>query len=103
MPSDITPQQYVERQPRATTVDVRTPDEYDAGHLEGAYNVDFKADDFAERFDALGLEKDQTVYLHCGSGNRSGKAAELLRGRGYTKAVNAGGFKELAAAGEPTA
>jgi phage shock protein E len=101
MPSDITPKQYVEREPRATTVDVRTPEEFSQGHLENALHADFKADDFEQRFEALGLEKDQTVYLYCGSGNRSGQAAQRMRDRGYTQLVNAGGFKDLAEAGEP--
>jgi rhodanese-related sulfurtransferase len=103
MPSDIRPSEFLDRDPSAPVLDVRTPQEFAEGHLEGARNVDFLSDDFEQQFDALDLPKDQTVYLHCRSGGRSQKAAELLRSKGYSDAVNAGGFEDLAKAGAPTA
>ncbi len=103
MPSDIRPSEFLARDTSALVLDVRTPKEYAEGHLQGTQNVDFLADDFEKKFDALDLPKDQKVYLHCRSGARSGKAAEMLRKKGYTDAVNAGGFEDLAKAGAPTA
>lgn len=103
MPSDIRPSEFLSRDTSAPVLDVRKPDEYAEGHLQGAQNVDFLAPDFEQKFDALDLPKDQTIYLHCRSGNRSGKAAEMLRKKGYTGAINAGGFPDLVQAGAQTA
>ncbi len=92
-PSDFLAQQ----QPGDVVLDVRTPAEYAAGHLDGADNVDVLAPDFAARVDAL--DRKQTYYLYCRSGNRSGQAARRMKEMGFEKAYNVGGFEALAAAG----
>lgn len=91
-----------QRKDRDPVLDVRTPKEYGEGHLEGAINVDVKADDFQKRIEELDLPKDQRVYLYCRSGGRSGKATGILREMGYQEAYNVGGFDDLAAAGADT-
>jgi 3-mercaptopyruvate sulfurtransferase SseA len=40
----------------AEVIDVRTPEEFDAGHLDGAVNIDYQADDFADRVEELPRE-----------------------------------------------
>ncbi|MCU0390255.1 MAG: rhodanese-like domain-containing protein [Thermoflexibacter sp.] len=45
------------------------------------------------------MDRDQTYYLYCRSGARSGKAAEMLEQAGFSKVFNVGGFEELANAG----
>lgn len=82
----------------AELVDVRTPEEYAAGHLAGAANIDLSADDFDERIAALDLEADHVVY--CASGRRADEAITAMRSAGFTGVlVNAGGFEDLADAG----
>mgnify|MGYP001113071078 CR=1 FL=1 len=67
-------------------LDVRTPEEYVAGHIAGAININVQSDDFSET--ALNeLSKDSTVYVYCRSGRRSLTAAEILAKLGY-KVVN---------------
>lgn len=67
-------------------LDVRTPEEYVAGHIAGAININVQSDDFSEM--ALNeLSKDSTVYVYCRSGRRSLTAAEILAKLGY-KVVN---------------
>lgn len=81
-------------------LDVRTPEEFAEGHLEGAVLIDFYDADFAEQLAAL----DPTVaYLvYCRSGNRSGQAMSVMDDLQFTSAVNVdGGIIAWAAAGLP--
>ncbi|MFD2247126.1 rhodanese-like domain-containing protein [Pontibacter ruber] len=82
---------------KAVLVDVRTPAEFEAGHLEGAKNADFLSGDFAKEMQ--NWDKNKTYYLYCASGNRSGKAAKLMEEAGFKKIYNIGGYSELKTAG----
>lgn len=85
----------------AVVIDVRTPEEFAAGHLQGAENIDVQAADFHERVGKL--DPDATYVLYCRSGSRAGAAAQMMTDMGFTDVVNAGGFDTLAAAGLPSA
>jgi len=65
----------------AQLVDVRTPGEFQNGHLKNAMNIDWKADDFADK--AAALDKDKPVFVYCMSGPRSSAAAEKLQEMGF--------------------
>lgn len=67
-------------------VDVRTPQEYAEGHIDGALNINVQSDDFKELAQRE-LSKDSTVLVYCRSGRRSLDAAEILTSVGY-KVVN---------------
>ena len=84
-----------------TVIDVRTPAEYDAGHVDGALLIDVQAADFEERIAELDPGAPYLVY--CRSGRRSAIAAEAMADAGFTDIVDAGGFDALAQAGAPTA
>lgn len=62
-------------------LDIRTPDEFKGGHLEGAKNIDFLADGFAEKIGEL--DKDTPYLVHCRSGGRSGRSLELFKKLGF--------------------
>ncbi|WP_339630674.1 rhodanese-like domain-containing protein [Bizionia echini] len=64
-------------------VDVRTPDEFNAGHITNAKNIDFFAPSFERQFEKLNKEKP--VYIYCRSGARSKKAASKLSAMGFTE------------------
>lgn len=82
-------------------LDVRTPEEFAAGHLPGARNLDFFAPDFRQRLEALALEK-RPVLLYCRSGNRSVRACDLMRRLGMEEVLHlAPGFRAWHAAGLP--
>ena len=74
--------------------DVRTPEEYDLGHIKGAVNIDFKNEEiFYRSFEKL--DKSKPVYLYCRSGNRSKKSADILIELGFSKVYDLnGGFIE---------
>lgn len=63
-------------------LDVRTAEEYSAGHIPSSINIDVLADGFAEKADSL-LNKKRPVALYCRSGKRSKKAADILAKKGY--------------------
>ncbi|GGM89599.1 hypothetical protein GCM10010967_23020 [Dyadobacter beijingensis] len=84
---------------KAYLVDVRTPEEFDGGHLQYATNINFNSPDFKAQI--AKLDKHKPVYLYCRSGNRSGKAADTLKTLGFHSYYNIGGFEQLKADGFP--
>lgn len=82
-------------------LDVRTPEEFAAGHVEGAILVDFFDDDFAEQL--AELDPDVPYLLYCNSGNRSGQTIEILQELGFTDVADVdGGIQAWASEGLPT-
>lgn len=100
---DLTPADFHARRTDIDPVlDVRTPAEFGQGHVVGARNVDVMAPDFRQQVEALELDPSRPVYLYCRSGNRSGKAASILRDMGFDDAYNVGGLTGLVQAGVET-
>ena len=58
-------------------LDVRTAEEFKAGHIEGALNIDVLESDFMKKSISR-IPEGKTVALYCRSGNRSKKAANVL-------------------------
>ena len=73
-----------------TVVDVRTQDEWNRGHLEGALHIEWQ--DILQL--SSDINKDEKIYLYCRSGNRSGKATKILEDAGYINVINAGSIQE---------
>ena len=71
----------------AKLVDVRTPGEFSAGHIDGAVNVPLHELD--GRVMELG-DVDKPIVLYCRSGARSGKAKRLLGTHGFTEVHDLG-------------
>ncbi len=93
-------QQVVEQNAGLVLLDVRTPEEYNQGHLEGAINIDFKAADFEKQVSSL--DPSKTYLLYCKSGNRSGQANTIMLKKGFKNLFNSGaGFEALKEAGLP--
>ncbi|MCL1599573.1 MAG: rhodanese-like domain-containing protein [Actinomycetia bacterium] len=63
-------------------LDIRTPEEFGQGIIEGAINIDFYASDFADQLDTL--DKDAHYVVYCRSGNRSGQARSTFEKLGFT-------------------
>ncbi|MBX3274253.1 MAG: rhodanese-like domain-containing protein [Sandaracinaceae bacterium] len=73
----------------ALLLDVRTPAEFAAGHLDGARNIPLG--ELASRAGELG-DAGRDVVVYCASGMRSRSAQGLLRRRGFTKVHDLGGM-----------
>lgn len=82
-----------------TIIDVRLPEEFAAGHVVGAVNINVDGADFESRIAELDTEEPYLVY--CRSGNRSARAAEQMEAAGIADIADAGGLADLAAAGAP--
>lgn len=78
-----------------TWIDVRTPEEFAAGHVEGAVNIPYT--EITARIGEVTLDKDALLYLYCRSGRRSGIATEALENAGFSHVVNIGGLKDAQA------
>lgn len=79
-----------------TVIDVRTPEEFAAGHVEGAINVNLQDPAFATRI--AELDKNDTYLVYCRSGNRSATAATKMRSIGLD-VYDGGGLGDMADAG----
>lgn len=77
-------------------IDVRTPEEFAAGHIADAANIPLQK--FQSGF-MLNSAKDKPVYVYCRSGNRSNEAAEILRAAGYQNVIDLGAMTEVQALG----
>lgn len=79
----------------AVVIDVRTPEEYAVGHIEGALNIPF--DQIAKGIRSIkGLTKDQTVLVYCRTGRRSEIAKAALEQEGYKRVLDGGAIDDLA-------
>jgi rhodanese-related sulfurtransferase len=81
----------------AAIIDVRTPEEWDAGHLEGAIRIGIADADFVQQLETL--DKSADYYIYCRSGNRAGQAIDYMKSAGFTgKLVNGGAVANASAA-----
>ncbi|MBT8203741.1 MAG: rhodanese-like domain-containing protein [Eudoraea sp.] len=75
----------------AVLIDVRTPEEFAEGHLEGAINYNWYDEGFAQQFEAIG--KNKKIYVYCKVGGRSASAAKFLDSLGYSRIIDlTGGY-----------
>ena len=69
--------------PAFVILDVRTPAEYGQGHIAGAQLLDYKSDRFSAGLERL--DKTKTYLVYCRTGNRSGRALQLMKSSGFGK------------------
>ena len=82
-------------------VDIRTPDEYGAGHLQSAANCDWYSSDFLAQIKSS-YPKGTPLAIYCRSGKRSAAAAKKLAKAGYVVFNLTGGYLAWTEAGKPT-
>jgi rhodanese-related sulfurtransferase len=76
----------------AVIIDVRTPAEFAAGHLEGAANMDSASATLESDLNAL--DKDAEYQLYCRSGVRAGAVQQLMKDLGFTNVTSLGGMEQ---------
>ena len=87
-------------QPGVIILDVRTPEEFNAGHITNAININLEGYDFSSEVSKL--DKNATVAVYCRSGNRSGVATDQMAEIGFTDMYDMqGGIVDWEAAGGP--
>ena len=72
-----------QKDPDLVVLDVRTADEFAAGHVPGARNVSHEL--LASRIDELATARDKQVVLYCRSGRRTLLAEDVLRKAGFKR------------------
>lgn len=76
-------------------VDVRTPEEYAAGHIGEALNYNVNGADFKKQVESL--DKSKPVLVYCKMGGRSARAAKMLEEMGFTTIYDLeGGYTDWA-------
>ena len=78
----------------ALVIDVRSPEEFRAGHLPKALNIPL--DRIETALPSRVKDKNQVLLLHCRSGARSGVAKKKLQSLGYGNAFNLGSYGRAA-------
>lgn len=68
---------------KGVLIDVRSPQEFRAGHIKKAVNIDFRSPNFTSGFSKY--KKDQPIFLYCRSGMRSMLGGRKLSKLGYTE------------------
>lgn len=66
---------------KVTVIDVRTPQEYQDGHIKNAQNINVQSADFKAKME--NFDKDKPIYIYCRSGARSAKAGKILEDMGF--------------------
>jgi len=77
----------------ALLVDVRSAEEFNKDHLEGAINIEW--DKTQALMIAIGMDTRRPVVFYCRTGNRAGKSIVELKARGYSNIFNATGLEAL--------
>src|SRR5437899_6117949 len=81
-------------------LDVRTPEEFAAGHIAGAKNIDINTPDFEKKITEL--DKSKTYLVHCAAGGRSARACNKMSKLDFTNCYNlVGGMHAWERAGKP--
>ena len=79
----------------ALLIDVRSPEEYSGGHIEGSVNIPHTEVDRIR--DLIGEDRSREVVFYCRSGRRVGWVMDALEKEGYTGLFNATGWEALEA------
>jgi len=77
----------------ALLIDVRTPEEFADGHIDGAINIPYEETDALAA--AIGADKQRPVVVYCRSGHRAGLAKTELEKEGFGNIFNASGYEAL--------
>ena len=82
--NQLTPAQFAEviEIPDVVILDVRTPAEFEEGHIDGAINIDIHSHEFSVQISVL--NKDAHYAVYCRSGNRSSYACQDMQDLGIT-------------------
>ena len=81
-------------------LDIRTPGEYQSGHLQNAIMIDFYAQSFADEIGRL--DRDKSYLVYCRSGNRSARSMDLFKKLQFQKIYHlTSGIREWISKGLP--
>lgn len=79
----------IQQMPVAPIIDVRTPAEFEKGHVAKAKNINWNGDNFDQEIATF--DKSKPILVYCLSGGRSGAAAAKMRANGFKEVYEMGG------------
>lgn len=79
-----------------TIIDVRTPEEFAEGHVQGAVNLNVEDGTLEARL--ASLDPNGTYRVYCRSGRRSALAAQLMASKGFSQVADLGALEDAARA-----
>jgi rhodanese-related sulfurtransferase len=79
--SYLTPEELAAKKGELVLIDVRTPQEFASGHIEGALNINMLDENFKNELEAL--DRTKAVSVYCKVGSRSARAAAIMREMGF--------------------
>ena len=86
---ELNPDQFahsMQAHPKAILLDVRTPEEFESGHLPGALNINVQGLDFHEQIE--NLDPHNAYFVYCRSGGRSAAACRYMDSKGFEEVYN---------------
>lgn len=100
--ANLSPQEFIAKvksTKNAQLLDVRTPQEWQAGKITSSSCINVNDAAFKQQIEKL--DKNKPVFVYCAAGGRSSKAAPILQQAGFKYIYNltGGGYKDLANAG----
>lgn len=84
--------QKVDASKATAIIDVRTPDEYASGHLQGAVNINVESPEFDSQ--VATMDKEGIYLLYCHSGRRASIALDRMHSLGFKNLTNLGGYQD---------
>lgn len=102
LPLNVNAEQVVKQQVQTIKaegiwIDVRSAEEFQQGHLEGAINIEHT--EIANKISQIAPDKNQPINLYCRSGRRAEVALNELKKLGYSNITNHGGYEDLIKSG----
>lgn len=77
----VNPSEFKEKSTNQVIIDIRTPQEFSQGHIEGAININYFDSSFLNQIGQY--DKSKPVFLYCRSGNRTSSAAAKIAKLGF--------------------
>lgn len=77
----LTPTEFKEKSANQTIIDIRTPQEFSEGHIDGAININFYDSNFMDQI--AKFDKSQPIFIYCRSGNRTAVASKKAADFGF--------------------
>ena len=76
----------LEKNPDMMVLDIRTPEEFNSGHIPASINIDYKAENF--ELEIKKLDRSKPYLMHCRSGRRSTAALVTFRKHGFDHIIH---------------
>jgi phage shock protein E len=81
--NQVSAAEFKEKSENQTIIDIRTPQEYGQGYIEGAININYFDRSFLDQVSEF--DKNKPIFIYCRSGNRTSSASKKLLKLGFTE------------------